>query len=251
LRERATLALEHIAVDRLPDWLAGLPEQPSGAVGVSVASPALMQQVDSVLGTSSGLSVEWLRSTREAGGIQNTYDEPAQLGPDRWLSLVGLSRHTTRAAVLATFGTATTVDTLSSATPDAARRFEGGIILPGPDLMRRSLATGTAALPYAEGESEDFPRNTHAAISTGVAAAQAGAVLRQWRRAADALGVAPRLYCAGGGWPLVANEVTSALARAQADCGFSSEPPIWLDAPVLDGLAALASESAQPGVRSG
>lgn len=250
-REPAPLALEHIAVDRLPEWLTGLPAPLSRAVGVSVASAALMQQVDSVLGASSRVSVQWLRSAREAAGIINLYDQPAQLGPDRWLSLVGLAGHTTRAAVLATFGTATTVDTLSSATSAPARRFEGGIILPGPDLMRRSLVTGTAALPYAEGESEDFPRNTHAAISTGVAAAQAGAVLRQWRRAAEALGVAPQLYCAGGGWPLVANELTIALARAQSDCGFSLEPPIWLDAPVLDGLAALASQAGQPGVRSG
>src|SRR5690606_3777712 len=80
-REPAPLALEHVAVDRLPEWLTGLPGPLFRAVGVSVASAALMQQVDSVLDASSRVSVEWLRSAPEAAGIINLYDEPAQLGP--------------------------------------------------------------------------------------------------------------------------------------------------------------------------
>lgn len=247
-REASPLALAHAELDRLPAWLATLPVLPEQALGVSVAGPAIAQALEHTL-QQQGAPVRWLRSSARAAGIVNLYDIPEQLGNDRWVALLGLGDRTSTAAVLASFGTATTVDTLS---PQAAarsgtvgrasreRRFEGGLILPGPELMRRSLATGTAGLPYAQGSSVAFPRNTHAAISSGVAAAQAGAVLRQWRCAYEQLGVAPHLYCTGGGWPLVAGEVTAALAGAQADLGLPPLPPQWLDAPVLDGLARMA-----------
>lgn len=256
LREAGTLALGHAELARLPEWLATRPLAPDEAVGVSVAGEAVAAQIERILMLRRNIPVRWLRSSAQAAGITNLYERPEQLGNDRWISLVGLSRHTPGAAILASFGTATTVDTLgplhgpARALPAGAdmqaesRRFEGGIILPGPELMRRSLASGTAGLPYAQGDSVAFPRSTHSAISSGIAAAQAGAVVRQWRCAFDSLGLVPQVFCTGGGWPLVADEVTAALARAQADRRLPPVAPQWLDAPVLDGLAALAQEAA-------
>lgn len=254
--EHRWLALAHADLERLPDWLATLPAAPTRALGVNVAGPTIATRLDHLVQALCGASVQWVRSTRSAAGVLNLYEDPNQLGTDRWISMIGLATHTSAAAVLASFGTATTIDTLGPASGAAthiepsqthpsthevpARRFEGGVILPGPELMRRSLASGTADLPYADGVSAPFPRNTHAAISSGIAAAQAGAVLRQWRLAIDILDEAPRLYCTGGGWQLVRDEITTGLARLQADLGLDSAPPQWLDAPVLDGLAALA-----------
>lgn len=253
-RSATTLAVGHGELDGLGPWLDALPHAPEAAVGVNVAGDAVATLVEERLRHFCGVAVRWMRSTAEVGGVVNLYDEPSHLGTDRWISLVGLAAHTPAAAVLATFGTATTIDVLGAAgearpplngTHEASRGgrrcFEGGVILPGPELMRRSLASGTAGLPYAQGTSTSLPRNTHAAISSGIAAAQAGAVLRQWRCAMQALDVAPQLYCAGGGWPLVADEVTRALACAQADLGLQATKPLWLDAPVLDGLAKLAT----------
>src|SRR3546814_3488501 len=57
--------------------------------------------------------------------------------------------------------------------------FYGGLILPGPALMRSALATGTANLPEANAPFAAYPTHTHQAISSGIAAAQAGALLRQ------------------------------------------------------------------------
>jgi type III pantothenate kinase len=74
-------------------------------------------------------------------------------------------------------GTATTVDLLR-----ADGRFEGGLILPGPDLMRESLASGTADLPAAAGKFADPPRNTFDAIASGAVQATAGAIERMFRR---------------------------------------------------------------------
>lgn len=252
-RQPDTLALGHAELDQLPQWLASLPAPPDAALGVSVASEAVATLIEHTL--QPVITMHWLRSSAYAAGVTNLYEHPEQLGNDRWIALIGLGGHTRSAALLASFGTATTVDTLGplAASGQArtyrldeqteSRRFEGGIILPGPELMRQSLARGTAGLPYAQGASVAFPRNTHTAISSGIAAAQAGAVIRQWRCALDTLGVAPKVYCSGGGWPLVADEITATLQRAQADNGLPVSAPHWLDAPVLDGLSALAGQT--------
>lgn len=249
-REPAALALSHNEIDdHLPAWLATLPCAPDQALGVSVASDAVVAQLERHLMQHCGTTLHWQRSAACAAGLSNLYENPGQLGNDRWFSLLGLAGRTQAAAMLASFGTATTIDTLSPVVtrPDSdqtnagTRRFEGGLILPGPELMRKALAGGTAGLPYAEGGSVAFPRNTHAAISSGIAAAQAGAVIRQWRCARDILGTAPQLYCTGGGWPIVAAEVTDALARACMDLGLQAAAPLWLDTPVLDGLARMVA----------
>lgn len=237
-RDAGFVALAHTELDRLPAWLATLPARPGAAIGVNVAGAAMGARIEALC----GVPVRWVAATAEAGGVVNLYDDPSQLGTDRWVSMIGLAKRTSTAAVLASFGTATTVDTLSPCPAEGcSRRFEGGLILPGPELMRHSLATGTAGLPYAEGGGALFPRNTHAAISSGIVAAQAGAVLRQWRAAVATLGTVPQLYCSGGAWPLVCEEITGSLARIQADLGLPAVAPEWLDAPVLDGLAALAA----------
>jgi type III pantothenate kinase len=72
-------------------------------------------------------------------------------------------------------GTATTVDALS-----ATGEFVGGLILPGMELMRRSLLHNTAQLGLAQGELRDFPRNTADAIASGVMRASIGAIQHQY-----------------------------------------------------------------------
>lgn len=244
----STLAIEHAELKRALSWIDAQGRTPVRAVGVNVAGPEKGNRIHALIERRYGVSLHWITSSGRAGGIVNLYAQPARLGADRWVSLVGLAVHSAGPAVLASFGTATTVDTLSGPDDAGLRRFEGGIILPGVELMRRSLAQGTAGLPYAEGDSVMHPRDTHAAISSGIAAAQAGAVLRQWRAAHDLLGAPPGLYCTGGGWQAVADEVTAALRRAQTDLGLPAAAPQWLDAPVLDGLASLAQD--QPGLRT-
>jgi type III pantothenate kinase len=150
--------------------------------------------------------------------------------------------------MLASFGTATTIDTLGPATPAGDRDFEGGLILPGPQLMRTSLSAGTANLPFASGAAADYPVHTHQAIVTGIAAAQAGAVVRQWRTGVERYGRPPRVFSSGGGWDLVKDETQRILAVSQRDLGLPSQPIEFLSAPVLDGLACLAAQEPSSGV---
>lgn len=110
-------------------------------------------------------------------GVTNLYKNPGQLGVDRWCALIGARGLGRTAAIVVMAGTATTIDTL-----DAEGNFLGGMILPGGDLMRRSLAVDTAALPFADGSHADYPRCTDDAIVTGCIEAQVGAIERAWRR---------------------------------------------------------------------
>jgi type III pantothenate kinase len=215
----------------LRKWLSRLPMQPIAARGVNVAGTVVAQRLEEIL-NAAGCPVTWLASSAQAQGVRNAYDNPEQLGADRWAALLGLAgtsagaATTSRPLVLATFGTATTIDTLG---PD--RVFEGGLILPGPALMRQSLAQGTANLPLASGASNDFPKHTLQAISTGVVAAQAGAVWRQCAIVEKHYACAPMLFVSGGGWPEVEAEVRKMLGHLEIQ---------FLANPVLDGLARMA-----------
>ena len=131
--------------------------------------------------------------------------------------------------LLASFGTATTIDTVG---PDNV--FAGGLILPGPAMMRNALAHGTANLPVADGRVVAYPADTHEAIASGIAAAQAGAVVRQWLAGHQRYGETPQIFAAGGGWPEVHQEIERLLADAGGAFG-ATPVPVYLDHPVLDG----------------
>ena len=210
---------------QLEAWINSLPVRPVAARGVNVAGTVVAELIESVM-VQAGCAMQWLQPTASLFGVQNRYENPQQLGADRWAALIGLAGHFEQShppLVLATFGTATTIDTLG---PDKV--FEGGLILPGPALMRQSLAQGTANLPLASGAANDYPRHTLAAISTGVVAAQAGAVWRQCSVARRRYRTPPLLCVSGGGWPEVEAEVRQLMDSLEIR---------FLPNPVLDGLA--------------
>ncbi|HUH58676.1 MAG TPA: type III pantothenate kinase [Candidimonas sp.] len=239
-REEQVLALAHNEIGSLPAWLAQLSSRPTAALGVNVASAAIATSLDALFERQLSIRIRWIRSERQAMDVVNAYVDAQQLGADRWVSMVGLASHCHAPAVLASFGTATTVDTLGPA-HHGLRRFEGGLIFPGPALMYSSLAAGTANLPHANAAPTDYPIHTHQAIASGIAAAQAGAVVRQWRIGLDHFGAPPAVFGTGGGWHMAEIETQRLLARAQADLGLPATAIQWLATPVLDGLARIAS----------
>ena len=99
------------------------------------------------------------------------------LGVDRWCALIGARGITSAPCVVVLAVTATTIDTVAG-----AGRLLGGLILPGLELMRRSLARDTAALPLATGHYATHPRCTDDAIVSGCLEAQCGAIERACAR---------------------------------------------------------------------
>ena len=120
----------------------------------------------------------WLKGEPERCGVTSRYDNPGQLGADRWAALVAARALHSGPCLVVQAGTATTADLLS-----ADGEFLGGLILPGVDLMRFVLHEHTGRLPLQEGRFVRTPRNTVDAIETGCRHAQAGAVERMYRLA--------------------------------------------------------------------
>jgi type III pantothenate kinase len=119
------------------------------------------------------LRAVWVEAKRRECGVTNGYLKPAQLGADRWAALIGAWSIVRGPCLIVMAGTATTADILGS-----DGKFCGGAILPGLEMMKRSLATDTAGLPRARGHFAVRPRRTADAIETGCLLAQVGAIER-------------------------------------------------------------------------
>ncbi|MES1983203.1 MAG: type III pantothenate kinase [Pseudomonadota bacterium] len=119
--------------------------------------------------------VEFITAEAQQCGVKNRYDEPTQLGSDRWAALIGAWHQVGTDCLVVNMGTATTVDALS-----AEGEFLGGLILPGVIMMRASLSAGTAQLSVVAGNWREFPRNTADAIAAGTIQATAGAIRQQY-----------------------------------------------------------------------
>ena len=145
------------------------------------------------------------RAEAMRAGVTNLYQNPGQLGVDRWCALIGARALTASACLVVMAGTATTIDTLA-----ADGRFLGGLILPGLDLMRRSLARDTAGLPFADGRHAAYPCCTDDAIVSGAIEAQVGAIERAFARAGAA-----QCLLSGGNSALLAEHLVIPHAVAQ------------------------------------
>lgn len=208
--------LDYPQLDRLADCWSGFGE-PEYALGSNVAGERIAARIGEVL--ADCMPLVWNRPQVRQCGVSNGYRNPGQLGADRWAALIGARQLHRGAALVVMAGTATTIDLL---TGDG--RFLGGVILPGVELMRRSLASDTADLPLAEGCYERLPCRTEDAIVSGCLESQAGAVERLFARL-DA-GSAPVCLLGGG--------------AAGAIEGLLRIPLRRVDNLVLEGLAVIA-----------
>jgi type III pantothenate kinase len=156
----------------------------------------LQAMIESVFGSHT--PVQWFVSQAECAGVVNGYRQPEQLGSDRFATLIGAKAlFPATALVVATCGTATTVDTLT-----ADGRFIGGMILPGLGMMATSLALNTAQLPqiaYMPDTVSVFADNTTDAIVSGCIAAQAGAIERVLAEHLRQFGPAQCIVAGGAG----------------------------------------------------
>src|SRR2546423_4676028 len=141
-------------------------------VVANVAGQSVRKRLENLFARRS-LVPAWVKAKRYECGVTNGYRRPDQLGPDRWAALIAAWSILRGPCLVVAAGTATTVDVLRG-----DGRVVGGVILPGLDLMKRSLARGTAELPLARGRFSAEPRNTADAIETGCLLAQAGAIER-------------------------------------------------------------------------
>jgi len=187
-------------------------------VVANVAGETIRKRLERIIGRRS-VAATWVRATRRGCGVTNSYRRPAQLGADRWAALIGAWSMLRGPCLVVGAGTATTADILRS---DGT--FAGGVIVPGLELMKRSLARHTAGLGFSRGRFSGAPRNTVDAIETGCLLAQAGAIERVFDM------TEPGAVC------LLAGGAGSRIAR------HLSIPVRLVDNLVLEGLVRIAEE---------
>ncbi len=169
-------------------------ERAERAVVTNVAGGLVADVIAATL-AAMNLPVIWARGQAEQCGVRNLYEQPERLGADRWAALIGARHLHGGPCLVVCAGTATTADVL-----DADGNFQGGLILPGVDLMLRALAQNTAQLPLSDGHFTGLPRNTADAIASGCIHAQLGAIERIYAQVA-ALPDAVCLVTGGGASP--------------------------------------------------
>ena len=99
-------------------------------------------------------------------GLKIRYRNPLEVGPDRIANAIGaVHLHAGHNVIVIDFGTATTIDVISS-----QRDYLGGIILPGLRIAMEALEKNTARLPTVEivQPSELVGRSTVESIQSGL-----------------------------------------------------------------------------------
>ncbi len=136
----------------------------------NVAGEEIAQHIRNI----PAVQFHWVQAQDVQCGVRNGYENAAQLGCDRWTALIAAWRMMGRSCLVVNSGTATTIDALS-----VQGEFLGGLIVPGIELMQRSLYGATAQLRAAPGRYAAFPRNTADALFSGAIQASCGAIQRQ------------------------------------------------------------------------
>lgn len=210
----------HLDVLQLRDMWLGL--SVTDVIISNVARQDVYDQVCHVLTQVFGETVNIQRFVSQAhcAGVVNHYQYPDKLGSDRFAALIGVKQlFNQQHVLLATCGTATTVDTLTK-----EGHFVGGVIVPGLDTMARSLANSTAQLPKIDSITNSITaaaNNTIDGIVSGCINAQIGVLMQIYEQQKLTYG---QLTC------VLAGGAASLLSP------FIKIPHTIIDHPVLTGL---------------
>ena len=159
-------------------------------------------------------------------GVKNCYREPARLGSDRWVALIGARGWMAGPVCVVDCGTAITLDALNT-----AGDFVGGVILPGITLARQALLARAPGIAAAEGDdSSCFAQGTADGVAAGTLYGAVGAVERIVAEFGLHLGKDMRVVLTGGDAPRLRPYLNPRLAYA-----VEHVPDL-----VLQGLARIA-----------
>jgi type III pantothenate kinase len=201
----------------------------------NVAGPTIELQLNQKLDDYP--LVQWLTSKQSALGVTNHYAIPEKLGTDRWAALIAAWHHGKKACLVVNAGTAVTIDAV-----DNEAAFLGGMILPGLDLMQRSLNVATAQLPY-QAQNQDaqiqdakllmFATSTEEAMASGAMHAICGAITNAALTLQKTQGTAPAILLSGGNAYAISQHLETISQVTK---------PVIVDNLVLQGLYLLATK---------
>ncbi len=208
----------------LGDWIGGLP-RPDAIWIASVSAEEQVARVTDACERAWNLVPVRLRTPVSACGVRCAYADPARLGIDRWLAVVAAHRETGGPAIVFDCGTAITVDAV-----DRDGEHLGGLIIPGIQLMRRSLYASTAGIPdEGDGDVGLLARDTRSAVSGGSLYAAVAFMLHVTAELRSHLGDGTHVLMTGG---------DAERVRPLLNVDFEWRPRL-----VMDGMRAMAEES--------
>jgi type III pantothenate kinase len=203
---RTVQRFEHGQADDMAEYTRqawdALPEERLKAVVAGSVVPAVLQQLQDRLGgivDSQVMSV----GTDLHRPMSLAVEAPESVGIDRVCSAAAAFDQVRSACVVASFGTAITVDCVND-----EGVFMGGAILPGLGLQAHSLHSGTAVLPEVTIETTGlvYGTSTEQAIRNGIIYGAVGCLREITERYATDLKAWPRLIVTGGNAELVSRE---------------------------------------------
>ncbi len=191
--------------------------------GERLESPFRQWWQANALQETNALTIETVAAQSQAFGVQSAYQQPEQLGADRWAALVAARHEIVGACCVIDCGTALTIDVLS---PEGVHM--GGLIAPGRTMMGDSLQANTAQIELvnATGLSLFSVKDTASAVQAGVLGSTSGAVKQVLQECNEHWQQLPVCVITGG----------DALALLPSLPTGSLHEPEW----VLKGLAMIA-----------
>lgn len=197
--------------------------------------------------SASQAPLHWLKSSQQAGQVLNDYLQPESLGSDRWAALIASWHLHYAPCLVVNAGTAVTIDALiqHNTTDNNYGRFIGGMILPGLDLMQKSLGLATAQLPKTSPTSitnlsdteMSFNKSTANAIYNGALIAIVSSIEKSAQALANQCGHPPSIVISGGNAARIAESFSLHAANRVA------KQTVIVDNLVLQGLFLLAQPS--------
>lgn len=140
-----------------------------------VGQRSVLQRLQTKVEKTYQCAIHQAQVAASACGIENAYHAQDKLGVDRWLAVIG-ARSMVAAGDLIVIdaGTAVNIEWLS-----ANNIYQGGVILPGAEIMHRALVGRTAGIDSVRSTVESVVgKTTMECVNSGVNYGLAGAVER-------------------------------------------------------------------------
>lgn len=209
--------------DRLGEALRLIPKQ---AVWVACVAETVRPEIHDWFIQHWGVVPNYVQAKTNCAGVKNGYAQPEQLGVDRWLAVVAAYEKYRMPVCVVDCGTAVTLDAV-----DQSGQHLGGLIMPGLNLMYRSLSTGADMLRHIlPGQTVivDLARQTEDAVTAGCVSLLAAGLDGLCTHQRQKLGEKMLIVMTGGDARLIMRHMTQACAY---------EPDL-----VLQGLHIAATE---------
>lgn len=146
------------------------------------------------------IPIEFIKTLSEWDGLKNGYENPSQLGIDRWLNLIAAWQKYRTGLCVVGCGTAITFDVVQ-----ANGQHSGGLIIPGIELMRMALTEHTAKCHWIPGNTvtntESLGINTQMGIASGTLEAAVAFINQATQHAQAHTRDALQLVITGGAAP--------------------------------------------------